>query len=226
MRSFVESFNTPDEEGVSPRSKLRWALTIVGIAMIIITIHLYAFDSNAMPEVKETAVPTIVKSEKQPKKQKTEEKVVAKKKNKKTEGKCRLSKEFPESIRQWCPVITKYAQQNGLNPDLVGAIIWQESGGNPVAYSGSGAVGLMQVMPRDGVASSFTCVNGPCFKNRPSIKELQDPEFNIKYGTAMLSSLVKKHGSVREALVAYGPMNVGYYYSDKVLGLYKTSGGE
>jgi hypothetical protein len=134
---------------------------------------------------------------------------------------CGMSEKFPDKVVQWCEQITKYSHKNDLDPDLVAALILQESGGNPTAYSNSGAVGLMQVMPRDGLAASFSCVNGPCFSNRPSINQLEDPKFNIQYGTNMLAGLIKKHGDVREALKAYGPMNVGYYYADIVLGLYR-----
>jgi len=134
---------------------------------------------------------------------------------------CRISHKYPEDILQWCEVITVKAEQTGLAPDLIAALIWQESGGNPLAYSKSGAVGLMQVMPRDGLAAHFTCANGPCFASRPTIAELQDPEFNVDYGTGMLAGLVKRSGSLREALKAYGPMDVGYYYADKVIGIYK-----
>lgn len=108
---------------------------------------------------------------------------------------------------------------------MVAALIWQESGGDPLAYSKSGAVGLMQVMPRDGIASTFMCVNGPCFANRPTIQVLQDPTSNIDYGTRMLSGLLQKHGNMRDALRYYGPMNVGYYYADKVLGIYHNYKG-
>ncbi|MCJ7659980.1 MAG: transglycosylase SLT domain-containing protein [Anaerolineales bacterium] len=138
------------------------------------------------------------------------------------EGKCNINKRYPERITRWCELITHYAQMRDLSPDLVAALIWQESGGNPEAYSSSGAVGLMQIMPRDGLAASFICVNGPCFQNRPTMKKLKDPEFNIKYGTRMLSHLLAKHGSTRDALKAYGPMNVGYYYAEKVLGIYNN----
>jgi hypothetical protein len=137
---------------------------------------------------------------------------------------CRVSDQFPGKIRRWCGTITKYAGKRGLPPDLVAALILQESGGNPSAYSNSGAVGLMQVMPRDGIAASFACASGPCFSNRPSSGELQDPDFNVAYGTKMLAGLVSRHGSLREALKSYGPMNVGYYYADKVLGIYQRYG--
>jgi soluble lytic murein transglycosylase-like protein len=109
-----------------------------------------------------------------------------------------------------------------LDPDLVAALVWQESGGDPVAYSKSGAVGLMQVMPHDGLAAAFMCINGPCFANRPSIQELQDPTFNVEFGTRMLGGLNAKYGDLREALKYYGPKDVGYYYADKVLGIYAS----
>lgn len=137
---------------------------------------------------------------------------------------CTVSARFPESILQWCELITSYAKQHGLPPDLVAALIWQESGGNPAAYSRSGAVGLMQVMPSDGLAAAFKCVNGPCFSNRPSTEELRDPEFNIAYGTKMLAGLVKRYGDLREALRSYGPMDSGYSYADKVMGLFERYG--
>lgn len=135
---------------------------------------------------------------------------------------CNLSTKYPDTIQRWCDLITKYSSKHDLPPDLIAALIWQESGGKSKAYSKSGAVGLMQVMPRDGLAASFMCKNGPCFSNRPTIDQLQDAEFNLKYGTRMLSGLVSRHGTFREALKAYGPMDVGYYYADIVLNIYRT----
>jgi soluble lytic murein transglycosylase-like protein len=136
----------------------------------------------------------------------------------KTEG-CSISSAYPESIRQWCTDIEQYARENGMDPNLISALMLQESAGQPDAYSKSGAVGLMQVMPRDGTASTFVCLNGPCFANRPSMQELFDPKFNISYGTRMLAGLVEKYGDLREALKAYGPKDVGYYYADLVIGI-------
>jgi soluble lytic murein transglycosylase-like protein len=138
---------------------------------------------------------------------------------------CDVSSSYPAEILNWCALITRYANERGLSPDLIAALIWQESGGNPLAYSKSGAVGLMQVMPNDGIAASFMCKNGPCFTSRPSTQQLQDPEFNIAYGTRMLAELLNKHGNLRDALKAYGPMNVGYYYADIVLGIFANHGG-
>lgn len=133
---------------------------------------------------------------------------------------CNMSSKFPKSIQQWCGLITQSADKFGIEPDLIAALIWQESGGKADAYSQSGAVGLMQVMPRDGLAASFMCSSGPCFSNRPSTQQLLDPEFNINYGSKMLDGLIKRQGNIRDALKSYGPMNVGYTYADKVLSIY------
>lgn len=133
---------------------------------------------------------------------------------------CQVNASYPDSIRQWCDLISVHARNQGIDPNLVAAVMLQESGGNPQAYSSSGAVGLMQVMPRDGLAANFMCKNGPCFASRPSMDELYDPDFNINYGARMLANLIGKTGDVREALRAYGPMDMGYRYADIVLAIY------
>jgi soluble lytic murein transglycosylase-like protein len=135
---------------------------------------------------------------------------------------CKISENYPQSIQQWCQQITRVSAQYNLDPNLIAAVMLQESGGQHLAYSKSGAVGLMQVMPRDGLAASFMCKNGPCFSNRPSIEELQDPDYIVDYGTRMLSGLITRLGNVREALKSYGPMDMGYRYADKVLAIYEN----
>ncbi|QRN84412.1 transglycosylase SLT domain-containing protein [Chloroflexota bacterium] len=135
---------------------------------------------------------------------------------------CTLSSGFPADVRQWCPQIEAAAQEVGLPAALIASVIVQESGGDPAAYSSSGAVGLMQVMPRDGLAAEFMCVNGPCFAYRPTTTELKDPAYNIQFGSQYLASLVEKYGSYREALYKYGPMDIGYYYADLVLDIWGT----
>lgn len=135
---------------------------------------------------------------------------------------CGLSDRYPDTIRQWCGLLEQYAKQNNLEPALVAAVMLQESGGNPEAYSKSGAVGLLQVMPRDGLAAKFTCSDRPCFASRPTIDELKDPEYNVSYGTRMLAGLIKRYGSVRDGLKHYGPANVEYYYADKVLRIFEN----
>jgi len=136
-------------------------------------------------------------------------------------GACSLAANLPASILQWCSLIQFYAGDNNLPAGLIAALIWQESGGDPQAYSASGAVGLMQVMPKDGLAASFQCPSGPCFVNRPTIQQLLDPQFNISFGTSMLAGMVNKYGGLREALRHYGPADYGYRYADKVLAIWQ-----
>ena len=133
-----------------------------------------------------------------------------------------LSTHFPNTIQQWKNVIVENAQEYDLDPNLIAAVMLQESGGNAEVISGSGAIGLMQVMPRDGIAASFMCGSKPCFTSRPSMDELMDPSFNVEYGTRMLAGLIQKKGSVREALYAYGPYDMGYRYADIVLDIYEN----
>lgn len=126
---------------------------------------------------------------------------------------------LPEKIAHWCSLIENASQSYGVSADLISAVMLQESGGQSDVISSSGAVGLMQVMPSDGPAAEFMCANGPCFASRPSTQQLLDPAFNVDYGVRMLASLVQKYGGERDALKAYGPYNVGYYYADKVLAI-------
>ncbi len=115
-------------------------------------------------------------------------------------------------------MIEENARETGLDTSLLTSLIILESGGEPLAISSSGAVGLMQIMPRDGVASTFMCMNGPCFSNRPSTEELIDPAFNIEYGSSFLAGLVNNYG-LRDGLFRYGPEGVGYTYADRVIAL-------
>lgn len=128
---------------------------------------------------------------------------------------CEMSNKFSESILQWCSLITKYAKEQNIDPNLIGAVMLQESGGNPNAISVTMATGLMQVEPRDSGYAVFV--------NRPSMQELLDPEFNIKYGVGMLANLNNKYGNMRDALFHYGPIDVGYEgYADKILSIYEN----
>lgn len=131
-----------------------------------------------------------------------------------------IQKDWP-AVWQWCPLIMRAADRYQLDPNLIAALILVESGGDPQAYSSYGAVGLMQVEPRDGIAASITCPNGPCFADRPTIAQLQDPAFNVDYGAMLLRSYVDRYGSLREALRAYGPRGEGYYYAELVLATYE-----
>lgn len=91
---------------------------------------------------------------------------------------------------KYSPIIEKYAQQYGVRPDVVKSMMKQESGFNPNARSGAGAMGLMQLMP--GTAKDMGVTN------------VYDPEQNIKGGVKYLAYLLKRYnGDYRKAVAAY-----------------------
>ncbi len=198
------------------------SLFLVGITSLIASPQLVVSASSGALPAAEAAAPLPAEQPAAVDAPAVQEPAPAQEQAPQSNNECGLPTSYSDSVRQWCDWIQRYAQENGLEPNLVAAVITQESGGNAQAYSKSGAVGLMQVMPRDGLAAGFMCINGPCFASRPSSNELYDPEFNIRFGTQMLAGLISKRGSVRDGLMAYGPANVGYYYADKVLAIYES----
>ena len=92
--------------------------------------------------------------------------------------------------------IERYSQMNGVDPNLVRALIYVESSGNPNAVSSKGAQGLMQLMP--GTAEDMG-VSNPL-----------DPVQNIFGGTRYIGDLIDRFGRLDLALWAYnaGPQSV------------------
>ena len=81
-------------------------------------------------------------------------------------------------------LIWKYANEYGISPSFVSAIIKCESSYQPGAVSSVSARGLMQIMPDTGV-----WLAGRLKINNYSPDLLFDPEFNIRMGTYYLSYL-------------------------------------
>ena len=96
-------------------------------------------------------------------------------------------------------LIEKYSQKNGLDTDLVKAVIQTESSFDSKAVSPAGAQGLMQLMP----ATAETL----------GVKDSFDPEQNIQGGTKYLRRLINQYDSVEKGLAAYnaGPEAVNKY---------------
>lgn len=86
-----------------------------------------------------------------------------------------------------------------VDPELIEAIIANESGYDSTATSRSGARGLMQLMPQ--TAASLGVVNP------------YDPEQNIRGGTRYVRELLDRFGDVELAVAAYnaGPAAVERY---------------
>ncbi len=94
--------------------------------------------------------------------------------------------------------------------ELIEAVIWQESRGNPRAISPVGALGLMQIMP--------ATARDPGFGLSPvSPKDLFNPEVNRRFGEQYLGAMLKRYeGDTRKALAAYnwGPGNADKWDGD------------
>jgi soluble lytic murein transglycosylase len=108
-----------------------------------------------------------------------------------------------------------------LEPEIAYGIMRQESSFDPLAISGSGAAGLMQLMP--GTARLTAKQNGIIYSN------LFDPDQNMALGTAYLAGLIQQFGNCLPlAIAAYnaGPGNVSNWLAsngDPQLG--KNPGG-
>ena len=101
------------------------------------------------------------------------------------------------------PLIEGAAKAHDLQPNLIRAVIEQESGFRPCAVSSMGAEGLMQLMPDTaeqlGVSDPF------------------DAGQNIEAGAKYLKDLIDKYkGDLAQALAAY---NAGPGVTDRIGGI-------
>lgn len=85
--------------------------------------------------------------------------------------------------------IRKVAQRHGVDPELIRALIWKETGGtfDPDTRGKAGEVGLMQVLPKASV-TDWARINR---RKLPTNLELTDPELNIEIGTWYLARALK-----------------------------------
>jgi len=92
-------------------------------------------------------------------------------------------------IRAWKykSVVSEYARQFKISPNLVYAVIKTESNFNPFAVSTAQAFGLMQVVPYTAGEDVYRFLNKR--DGRPSKGFLLVPKNNIQYGTAYLHLL-------------------------------------
>ena len=98
-------------------------------------------------------------------------------------------------MRLYSAIINVASRANGVEGELVHAIIWAESSYNPNAVSPAGAAGLMQLMPE--TARSY------------GVRNVFDPAENIQAGVKIMRQLLAKFdGDPELALAAY---NAGAY---------------
>lgn len=99
----------------------------------------------------------------------------------------------------WRDQVVRYASPAGVPPDLLQALMREESALDPAVVSGAGAVGLTQLMVRT-AGQSAKKLSLPA----PSAHDLTDPRLNIRLGAHHLGDLLMRFGgSVPLALAAY-----------------------
>jgi len=130
---------------------------------------------------------------------------------------------LPTTGQGWAAEIERAATNAGLDPRLLAAMVWQESGFRPDAVSPSGAIGLAQLMP--GTADGLAV-------------DPWDPVQNLDGGARYLAWTIREFGSVELGLAAYnaGPGRVReagtipniaetQAYVPRVLDYYRQLGG-
>ncbi len=103
---------------------------------------------------------------------------------------------YPTPFRSF---VVPAAQQTGIDPRLVYAVIRSESRFRADAVSRAGAIGLMQITPGTGAWIAHE-------RHEPSFTSAQlfDGSYNVAFGTWYLARLlVRFHGQVPVALAAY-----------------------
>jgi soluble lytic murein transglycosylase-like protein len=103
---------------------------------------------------------------------------------------------YARRLEAYREIIERHSRLHRLDPDLVRAVIYAESGGNHRAVSVKGASGLMQLMPATAAAMGAV--------------DVFDPEQNIASGTRYLRVLLDRFQRLELALWAYnaGPTAV------------------
>ena len=99
-----------------------------------------------------------------------------------------------KSRDRWFPLVEKIAAEQGLDPNLLMALLQTESGGNPDVTSKDGAAGLIQLMPKTAAAYGV------------SSQERFNPEKNIRAAAKYLKDLEKDpstQGQISRMLMAY-----------------------
>ena len=94
--------------------------------------------------------------------------------------------------RVWYPlryeeIVRGHARHYDLDPALLAAVIYQESKFKASARSGSGAIGLMQLLPSTAKGIALH-TGGSAFR----VDDLYDPEINVRYGAWYLHHLIEK----------------------------------
>ncbi|MEM6733664.1 MAG: lytic transglycosylase domain-containing protein, partial [Myxococcota bacterium] len=101
--------------------------------------------------------------------------------------------------RAFVDVVKKEAKRSGVPPELLYAVMREESGFNPSALSPRGARGLMQMIPKTARRMAASAGVG-----RFSLRQLYKPEVSIRLGAHYLKLLLEEFdGDLAAALASY-----------------------
>ena len=123
-----------------------------------------------------------------------------------------IYKKYVYPVR-YAEYVEKYSDENNIDKYFVYAIIRTESNFDEKAESGVGARGLMQLMN-----DAFDWVKYRMNDERNiGYSDMFTAEYNIEYGTYLISMLYNEYGDKRTALAAYhsGRGNVNKWLEDK-----------
>ena len=108
---------------------------------------------------------------------------------------------YPQKYAEY---VNQYAEQYGVDPLLIFAMIKIESNFNTDAKSSSEAKGLMQLMGNTATEVAQKIDEQEENKvEQNNIQELYEPEINIQLGTYYFSTLLTQYENIGIALAAY-----------------------
>ncbi len=132
-----------------------------------------------------------------------------------------IKKQITKTVykKDYSEYVNKYAEQYGVEENLIYALIKAESNFNPNAVSHQNAKGLMQLMQS---TAENLAKKSKINLNNDNILE---PDINIQLGTQYISTLLNKYECVEVALAAY---NAGSGNVDKWInsGTIKADGSD
>ena len=103
---------------------------------------------------------------------------------------------------EYAPIIEKYSKLNNLEPELVAAVMYTESGFYKTVVSKAGACGLMQIIPK---WTGYAATN----KIKYTCAQLKNPKTAIMAGARILSYVTKVYakGNIDKGICYYNAGN-------------------
>ena len=137
-----------------------------------------------------------------------------------------MNKTQAQNVCKYEHIIEQEAAKNNIEPELLAAVIYVESGFYPHVVSRANACGLTQVIPKwtGGLETG---------KKKYTCKQLKDPRTSIKVGAQVLGYIIKNYANFNEdkALCMYNAGSIclrkknlykKLYYVKKVRRVYDT----